>query len=176
MRCSSSFHTFPLEIECSSSTTASNTAYCRLGWMWSFPFRRPAVYYLEHQVSLWICFLETEEHRVQTQISEDGLLTPTTSYVSWRCMERTSNFRLLRCWLRDFSGTSTPENGNAGGSAICIHRDILFDEAIVTHLVTCHGRDHLVNIESGRHNLIIVNIHIEAYLQLTKTQFHPRFK
>ena len=31
----------------------------------------------------------------------------------------------------------------------CIHRDILLEEAIVTHLVTCHGRDHLVNIQLG---------------------------
>ena len=34
-----------------------------------------------------------------------------------------------------------PENDNAGGSAICIHRDILAEEAIVTHLITCQGRD-----------------------------------
>ena len=31
-------------------------------------------------------------------------------------------------------------------------------EAIVTHLITCQGRDHLVNIQSGRHNLEIINV------------------
>ena len=50
------------------------------------------------------------------------------------------------------------DNENAGGSAICIHRD-LPEEAIVTHLVTCHGRDHLVRIQTGRHNLLVVNVH-----------------
>ena len=36
-----------------------------------------------------------------SDISRDSL-TPTTFYVSKRCMERTSIFRLFRCWLRDF--------------------------------------------------------------------------
>ena len=45
-------------------------------------------------------------------------------------------------------GTFLPDNENAGGSAICIQRDLLPEEALVTHLITCHGRDHLVNIQS----------------------------
>ena len=49
-------------------------------------------------------------------------------------------FRLFRTFLSD--------NENAGGSAICIHRDLPPEEALVTHLITCHGRDHLVNIQS----------------------------
>ena len=32
-----------------------------------------------------------------------------------------------------FFGTFIPDNENAGGSAICIHRDLLPEEAIVTH-------------------------------------------
>ena len=36
-----------------------------------------------------------------------------------------------------FFGTFIPDNENAGGSAICIHKDILPEEAIVTHLITC---------------------------------------
>ena len=44
------------------------------------------------------------------------------------------------------------ENENVGGSAICIHRDILPEEATVTHLITCQG---LVNIQFGRHNLVM---------------------
>ena len=47
-------------------------------------------------------------------------------------------------------GTFFPENEHAGGSAICIHRDLLPEEAIVTHLITCQGRDHIVHIQSGR--------------------------
>ena len=38
----------------------------------------------------------------------------------------------------------------------------------MTNLVTCHGRDHLVNIQSGRHNLVIVNVHFEPELTLTQ--------
>ena len=52
-----------------------------------------------------------------------------------------------------FFGTFIPDNENAGGSAICIHRDPS-EKVIVTHLITCHGRDHLVNIQSGRHNFV----------------------
>ena len=98
-------------------------------------------------------------------------LTPTTSYVSRRCMERTSISRLFRCWLRElcFFGTFTPENEDAGGSAICIHSD-----------VACHGRDHLVNIQSGRHNLVIVNVHFEPELTLRQLRrrlhlIHPHW-
>ena len=73
-----------------------------------------------------------------------------------------------------------PENENTGGSAICIHRDILPEEAIVTHLITCQGRDHLVNIQSGRHNVVIVNVHIEPELTLKQLRgrlhlIHPHW-
>ena len=65
-----------------------------------------------------------------------------------------------------FFGTFILRNENAGGSAICIHRDLLPEEAIVTHLITCQGRDHLVNIQSGRRSLVIVNVHFEPELTL----------
>ena len=56
--------------------------------------------------------------------------------------------------------------GNAGGSAFCIHRDLLPEEALVTHSITCHGCDHLVNIQSERHSFVIVNVHFEPDLTL----------
>ena len=62
-------------------------------------------------------------------------------------------------------GTFLPDNENAGGSAICIHRNLLPEGAIVTHVVTCQGRD-LVNIRSGQHSLVIVNVHFEPELTL----------
>ena len=34
-------------------------------------------------------------------------------------------------------GTFFPGNENAGGSAICIHKDLLPEDAIVTHKITC---------------------------------------
>ena len=60
-----------------------------------------------------------------------------------------------------FFGTFLLDSENAGGSAISIHRELLPEEALVTHLITCHGRDHLVNIQSERHSLVIVNVHFE---------------
>ena len=82
-------------------------------------------------------------------------------------MERTSISRLFRCWLRDFVfWYFFLYNENAGGPAVCIHRDLLPEEAIVTHLITCQGRDHLVNLQSGRHNLVNVNVHFEPELSL----------
>ena len=65
-----------------------------------------------------------------------------------------------------FFGTFIPDNENAEGSAIGNHRDLLPEEALVTHLVTCHCRDHLVSIQTGRHNLVIVNVHFEPELTL----------
>ena len=56
----------------------------------------------------------------------------------------------IQVWAPEFRlfGSFLPDNENAGGPAICIHRDLLPEEALVTHLITCHGRDHLVNIQS----------------------------
>ena len=73
-----------------------------------------------------------------------------------------------------FFGTFIADNENAGGSAICIHRDPLPEEALVTHLITCQGRDHLVNIQSGRHNFVIVNVHFEP--ELTLRQLRGRLR
>ena len=73
-----------------------------------------------------------------------------------------------------FFGSFIPDHENAGGSAICIHIDLLPEEAIVTHLTTCQGRDHFVNIQSGRHNFVIVNVHFEP--ELTLTQLRGRLR
>ena len=63
-------------------------------------------------------------------------------------------------------GTFIPRNANAGGSAKCIHKDLLPDDALVTHVVTCQGRDHVVSIRSGCRSLVIVNAHFEPELTL----------
>ena len=77
-------------------------------------------------------------------------------------MARTSSFRHSRYLLSDFRlfGTFLLDHENAEGSAICIHRDLLGpflpDMALMTHSITCHGLDHLLNIQSERHSLVIV--------------------
>ena len=68
-------------------------------------------------------------------------------------------------------GTFLPDNENAGGSAICIHRNLRSEGAIVTHVVTCQGRDHLMKIRSGQHSLVIVNVHFEPELKAATWQF-----
>ena len=50
----------------------------------------------------------------------------------------------------------------------------------MTHLVTCQGRDHLVNIQSGRHSFVIVNVHFEPELTLRQLRgrlvlIHPHW-
>ena len=67
----------------------------------------------------------------------------------------------IQVWALRFKlfGTFILGNENAGGSVICIHKDLLAEDAIVTHMITCQGRDHVVNVQSGRKNLAIVNVH-----------------
>ena len=55
---------------------------------------------------------------------------------------------------------------NAGGSAICIREDLLPDDAVVTHVITCQGRDHIVNVRSGYRSIVVVNVHSEPELTL----------
>ena len=71
--------------------------------------------------------------------------------------------KLFRCWLRDFGSlgilflkTQTRED-----QLFVFTRDLLPEEAIVTNLATCQGRDHFVNTQSGKHNFVIVNVHFE---------------
>ena len=67
-----------------------------------------------------------------------------------------------------FFSTFFPGNENAGGTAICIHRDLLPEEAVVTHLITCHGSDHIVNTQSGRQSPVIVNVRFGPVLALRR--------
>ena len=53
-----------------------------------------------------------------------------------------------------------------------IHIHLLPDDAVVTHVVTCQGRDHIVNVRSGCHGLVIVNVHFEP--ELTLRSLHDR--
>ena len=66
---------------------------------------------------------------------------------------------------------------NAGGSAICIHKDILPGDAVVTHVVACQGRNHIVNIRSGCRSVVVVNVHFEPELTMTslreRLRHHP---
>ena len=41
-------------------------------------------------------------------------------------------------------------------------------------MVTCQGRDHVVNIQSGQKNLMIVNVHLD--LELTLRRLRERLR
>ena len=45
---------------------------------------------------------------------------------------------------------------------------------MVTHVVTCQGRDHIVNIRSGCRSLVVVNVHIEPELTLRSLRERQR--
>ena len=158
-RCLSSFCTLSLDTRCSLSTTADITTCYRVGVVVVASFPKAC------DVLLGIpgCLLDLFSPHKGTENSNSNIskISWTTSFVSRKYMERTSFFKLSRCWL---FGTFLPDNENAGGSAICIHRDLLPEEAIVTHVVTGQGRDHPVNIRSGRHSLVFVNVHFEPEL------------
>ena len=56
----------------------------------------------------------------------------------------------------------------AGGSTICIRKELLLKDAIVTHMINCQGRAHTVNVQSGRQSLVIVKVHFEPELTLRR--------
>ena len=65
-----------------------------------------------------------------------------------------------------FFVTFIPGNENAGGSAMYINKELLPEDAIVTHMITCQGRDYIVSRQSGRQSLVIDNVHFESELTL----------
>ena len=80
-------------------------------------------------------------------------------YFSRKCMERTSFFRLSRCWRRNlvFLVPFFLTMRMRRGSAMCIRMDLLSEGAVVSHVITCYGRDHLCEYstwttQSGDHN------------------------
>ena len=52
-------------------------------------------------------------------------------------------------------GTFIPSNANAGGSAILIRTSLLPNHALVTHEITCQGRDHIVTTRQLRCDLVM---------------------
>ena len=54
----------------------------------------------------------------------------------------------------------------SNGSATFIRKSLLPDHAVVTHEITCQGRDHIVKIQSGESVLVVINEHFEPDLIL----------
>ena len=50
---------------------------------------------------------------------------------------------------------------NAGGFAILTRKALLHGDSLFTHVVTQHGRDHIVKIHSGDKSVMIASYHME---------------
>ena len=124
-------------------------------------------------VSLGRFFLHKETENSSSTISGNSLKT-TMSSVSRRYTGRMRFLQAIQVWAPRFKlfGTFILGNENPGVSATCIHKDLLPEDAFVTHVITSQGRDHIVNVQSGRKNLVIVNVHFEPELTLRRSHHH----
>ena len=109
-----------------------------------------SMYYLEHLGPCWICFLQTKEERVQTRLPQKKLLDHNNI-----CLQEEHGkdefLQAIQVLAPRFSTHLHIflDNEHAEGSGFCTHWDLLLEDALVTHVVTCQGRDHLVSIRSG---------------------------
>ena len=119
-------------------------------------------------VSLGQFFPSRRTENSNSNISR-SYLTTTKFYVSRRYMEETSISRLSGCWLRGFVFflvISFLETKMQEDRPSAVTRILYLKRQLWTHLITCQGRDHIVNIQSGRQSLVIVNVHFEPELTL----------
>ena len=106
----------------------------------------------------------------------------TTSFVCRNCMERTSFFKLLRRWLRNFDYlvfffmiTKMREDRlSASTEDFCLKKLLWHIWFLVKAVIT------LWNIQSGRHSLVIVSVHFEPELTLRQLRgrlglIHPHW-
>ena len=63
-------------------------------------------------------------------------------------------------------GTFMWNNGNASGSVLCIRKKIFSHHAVVSHVTTCQGRDHIVTAKSGENVLVVLNERLNPDLTL----------
>ena len=119
--------------------------------------------YLEYWRSHWVCNFLTH-----LQGNEIKLLQPTCRKQQHHLPSRSTWEGWIQVLAPRFRlhDTLKTGNANAGGSAICSHKNLLPDDAVVIHVVTCQGCDHIVNVRSGCQSLIVVNVHFEPELNL----------
>ena len=131
------------------------------------------MYYVEHSgVSLGRFFLHKEIESSSSTISGSSLKT-TTSSVSRRYTVKDEFLQAIQVWAPRFRlfGTFIPGNENAGGyRPYASTRTFLAEDVLFTHVITCQGRAHVVNVQSRRKNLVIVNVHFEPELPLRRSR------
>ena len=53
-------------------------------------------------------------------------------------------------------------------AAILIRKTLLHDDAVLTHLVTQRGRDHILKMSSRERSVLIATVHLELRFSLSK--------
>ena len=170
-RRSSSFHTLPLETGCS-STTSSSQRVLQVGIHVANSLTEVCDVSLGTPGVLLDRFVSSQKNR-EFKLKYFRKLFDTNNILCLQEVQGKDEYlqavQVLAPRFR-FFGTFNPGNENAGGSAICIHKELLPEDAIVTHMITCQGRDHIVSIQSGRQSLVIVNVHFEPELTLRRSR------
>ena len=84
--------------------------------------------------------------------------------------EKNEFFQAIQVWVPRFRlfGTFILGSENSGKSAFFIHQDLLPEGVIVIHVIACQGHDHVVNVQPGRRNFVVVNVHFEPELALRR--------
>ena len=141
-----------------------------------YPCRWTALYYLEHKWTCWVGY-SSQASRERKRNNFKKLVASNNILCLQEVHGQDEFLQALQVLASRFLffGTFIPGNENAGGSAICIHKDLLTDKATVTHIVTCPGRDHIVSIQSERTKLVMAKFHFEPELTVRRLRERPRF-
>ena len=100
--------------------------------------------YLEYERASWIT--SQRKHNYFTRLAKNNNII---------CLQESDGklqlLQAIQVLVPQFRlcGTLILNDLNAGGSAICIRKCLSPDGTMVTHVVTCQGRDHTVNVRSG---------------------------
>ena len=123
---------------------------------------------LEYERSSWFCRILSALQR-----TEENLLHAARQENRHGKDEFLQTVRVLQTQFRLF-GTFMLHNINEGGSALLIRKNLLPDDAVVSHVTTCQGCDHVVTIRSGESVLVIINVHFETDLTLRNLRERQR--
>ena len=129
---------------------------------------------LKHSRSLVGAVLFSKTNR-ELKLNYFGKLIEKNNVICFRRYTgRMNSFRLSRCGPRDsdYLVRSFLTMRMQKDQLFCIHKDLLLEGAIVSHVITCQGRDHVVNILSVCKYLVIVIVHFE--LELTRRRSRER--
>ena len=129
--------------------------------------RWPSLCIVEYERTSWL-------HSLLSGLQRTKAKAPPTAYRKERhCVPPRSARKSFFVFLQALQvqhtqfrmfGTFIPKNVNAGGSAVLIRKNLLSENVVVTHEITCQGRDHIVRIRSDESVLEVTSVHFEPDL------------